>query len=569
MLCPPLEASSENLFHGALLPELQVPTIKAKTTRDSLQIHRAMKPEPFEALNRVQGVGYQINEFVLGVAQWAWEKDLCVGKLPRRSLLDIPSYPFKGRRVLELSPTEKLEFSRWLKAHRSLQRRNNQTAGRKWTTQAALMEAEALKGAPFWFPCRLDFRGRLYPTPRRLTYQGSELHKALLSFASEGAVTDRSLFWQGVSVANAFGRDKDPFTDRYEWTIRQIESFKEMVLDPRKHRGWMEADEPWLALAAIDSLVGSYFYDRPPSVPVHVDGTCSGLQHYSALLLDPEGAKATNLMPGNRQDIYQVVADRVDSRLRASEAKPDKLWRGKVNRAIAKRPVMTYPYSATAYGMAHQILDVVTEMDDTELGAYLQVPAQEVLPACIHLGSVLYEVIGSVVQAAQQARQWIADVSTAAAREQTEVTWMTPAGIPLVNGYRKPRVVKGSIFTGFSRHTIKVYEPGALLDSRKIAQSCAPNLIHSLDAAHLLATVREFEGPVMPIHDSFGTLPHLMDSLSLTLRDTFVGLYENNEILESYRDSIQKATGDATLPPPPPKGDFDLNLVRKSMFCFS
>lgn len=46
---------------------------------------------------------------------------------------------------------------------------------------------------------------------------------------------------------------------------------------------------------------------------VALDGTCSGIQHYSAMLRDEVGALATNvkMLPGTTQkeDIYQRVAD--------------------------------------------------------------------------------------------------------------------------------------------------------------------------------------------------------------------------------------------------------------------
>lgn len=42
-------------------------------------------------------------------------------------------------------------------------------------------------------------------------------------------------------------------------------------------------------------------------LPVHMDGSCNGLQHYAALGRDEAGGKAVNLLPSDKpQDVYKV-----------------------------------------------------------------------------------------------------------------------------------------------------------------------------------------------------------------------------------------------------------------------
>ena len=86
------------------------------------------------------------------------------------------------------------------------------------------------------------------------------------------------------------------------------------VEDPFGFRWWTEADEPWQFLAFAYEFVAfcDQGYGFLSNLPVMVDGSNNGLQHFSAILRDPIGGKATNLTDEDMpQDIYQEVADLV------------------------------------------------------------------------------------------------------------------------------------------------------------------------------------------------------------------------------------------------------------------
>uniref|UniRef100_UPI002FBEC18E DNA-directed RNA polymerase n=1 Tax=Escherichia coli TaxID=562 RepID=UPI002FBEC18E len=49
------------------------------------------------------------------------------------------------------------------------------------------------------------------------------------------------------------------------------------------------------------------------SLPLAFDGSCSGIQHFSAMLRDEVGGLAVNLLPSETvQDIYGIVAKKVN-----------------------------------------------------------------------------------------------------------------------------------------------------------------------------------------------------------------------------------------------------------------
>ncbi|MFO7945906.1 MAG: DNA-directed RNA polymerase, partial [Armatimonadota bacterium] len=90
-----------------------------------------------------------------------------------------------------------------------------------------------------------------------------------------------------------------------------------------------------------------------PHLPVAADGSCNGLQNFSALLRDKVGGKATNLLPTDiPEDIYSEVASVVTKKLKEKALDPEDThaaeWlRIGVSRKITKKPVMTLPYGST------------------------------------------------------------------------------------------------------------------------------------------------------------------------------------------------------------------------------
>lgn len=70
------------------------------------------------------------------------------------------------------------------------------------------------------------------------------------------------------------------------------------------------------------------------------------------------------------------------------------------------------------------------------------------------------------------------------------------------------------------------------LDPRAQARRLAPNLIHSLDAAHLAWTVRMLQGdplpPIATVHDNFATLATHAGVLAGDFATTLHEMYERH-----------------------------------------
>jgi DNA-directed RNA polymerase len=95
----------------------------------------------------------------------------------------------------------------------------------------------------------------------------------------------------------------------------------------------------------------------------------------------------------------------------------------------------------------------------------------------------------------------------------------------------------------------------------KQSQGASPNIIHSLDAAHLSMIVASSDFPVTTIHDSFGCLLADMPKLFAVTRQTFVELYKQDPLTSIMKD-IGGNANEVEL------GNLDLNLVIESEYCF-
>jgi DNA-directed RNA polymerase, mitochondrial len=168
------------------------------------------------------------------------------------------------------------------------------------------------------------------------------------------------------------------------------------------------------------------------------------------------------------------------------------------------------------------------------------------------------------------------EAGTKAEQEQRFLSWVVPVTeFPVVQNYTNGRVKKiyiqwgppegPKLKTGHYRNTLQLnisFPEEPILAKRKQAQGASPNIIHSLDAAHLMLTIHRAQFPVTTIHDSYGCLVSDMDKLYSLLRETFLELYQSNP-LESIIKDIGADMNDVDV------GTLDLNLILESEYCFS
>lgn len=526
----------------------------------------------YEAINHIQETPWRVNKRLLDVMREAWDGGGSFAGLPARDDKPLPGKP-EGMEEDE----EKLRD--WKRRAAMVHEENAKLLTQRLATQQRLWIGERFAAEPtLFFPHAMDFRGRVYPIPATALHpQADDPGKALLEFAHGLPLGKTGAYWLAVHIANLFGVDKVSFRERVEWTWANAEKLIDSALYPLDgDRFWLTADSPWSALAAAFEFAA--FLEQGETyvshLPIPVDGSNSGLQHFSAMLRDPIGAAAVNLVPSDKpSDVYLEVAARAQSRVDADTNPAAAPWKGgKVTRKIAKRPTMTFVYSATRFGMQDMILETLRELDN-EGTPYLG--GADNYASANYLSYILFEAVSEVVNAAAEAMAWLREVAKVASDAGVALTWTAPDGLPIRQDYRVPFGTRVAIHWRGQRLQIVLAQEGSQLDGRGQANGIAPNFVHSLDAAHLRALARAAKAEGIEhlgvIHDSFATHAARTDDLSRLLRETFVEQYRP-DVLARFRDEVVAALPEEwkpLVPEPPSFGSLELEEVLASPYLFA
>lgn len=570
-------------------------------------------PDVYEAVNLAQATPWSINQRVLGVvnelAQW---QNVPIEDFPS---LDTEALPDRS----EGMDDNELVLKQWKREAAKVYRRERARTSRRLRFEFIVEQANKFKDyEAIWFPYNMDWRGRVYAIPA-FNPQGNDMTKGLLMAAQGEPIGAEGRKWLAIHGANTAGVDKVSFDDRLQWVKDNEELILETARDPLGCTWWMDKDSPFCFLAFCFEWAGvieqgdSYVC----ALPVAFDGSCSGIQHFSAMLRDERGGRAVNLLPSTEvQDIYRLVADEVNKLLAADaefgtensvELKEDKktgdmrevlvlgtktLAKGwntyGVTRKVTKRSVMTLPYGSKEYGFSDQLLeDIIKPAVDSGNGTMFTDPGQYAR----YLAKHIWNAVSTVVVAAVEAMNWLQKAAKLLATEVKDkktkevlkpclpVSWTTPDGFPVWQEYFQP--IKRRIdlmFLGTHRMeaTVVVRDSNAL-DARKQEAGVSPNFVHSQDGSHLRKTVvtasRRYGIEFFAlIHDSFGTIPAHAGAMFKAVRETMVETYENADVLAEFRNEFMDQLHETQLekmPELPRPGSLDIRLILQSDFAFA
>ena len=361
-------------------------------------------------------------------------------------------------------------------------------------------------------------------------------------------------------------------------------------------------------------------------LPIFLDATCSGIQHFSTILKDVELAKSVNVIPDDTDttdrvhDIYTEMIKPTNKRIAAFvDENPSyfKLLNVNITRKLIKPTIMTVPYNVTVKGVTRQLIssfeviprnkldqDILTsntelfeqkdlnrslingdpvienfgdEIAEDVIDYYgldqditndnsekektptklidkvmFKVPSVNenenlylTYKEVFHLAKIMHETLFNYYPALKQLFEYFVSICLAFTKLDIPILWYPPSGLKIQQRYLKTAKAKVSISVG--RGKIKTVVLNKKLDktnTRAQTQAIIPNIIHSMDSAHLILILNKIvnqnnlNNPVISIHDCFGTLPNNMISLENLVKLEFINLYSKKEFLENFNNDL-------------------------------
>jgi DNA-directed RNA polymerase len=549
--------------------------------RDLDAVHKAM--------NAVQSTPWAINNDVLNVVKQLFdERASGVASLPSFYDEEKPAYPeqLNGKDKSEWTDEDYTALRAWIASCDDTERDNRSAAGKRLALGATVDMACKLRDEDeLYFPVQLDSRGRMYTLGSGLNPQGDDVSRGLLQFANAMSINDEQddIYFQ-LHITGMYGYDKVTIADRVEWISNNMENIIRTESDPLDTvEWWGAADKPFQFLAAVIDYARfkREGFGYLSALPVQFDGSCNGLQNFSAMLKDEVGGAATNLTPGDKpSDIYQLVADVVSEMchrdLFSSEEEVVAMAQAWIDygitRKVCKRPVMTLAYGASKYGFTEQIFNDTVLMWRKDSSKKHLLAGVKQRPMAMYLADKIWSGVGKVVVKAAEAMAWLQDVAKQLGDAKLPVYWTTADGLPVMQFYKKQKMKR--IKVTFASATIfsSIKEDTDDVDVRKQANGIAPNVIHSFDATHMRMTINrcvdEGIGSFSMIHDSYGCHVGAAWKMSQLLREAFVDMYSVNR-LELFKQEAEDILGSKIESQLPEEGNLDLSLVLESDFFFS
>ena len=308
--------------------------------------------------------------------------------------------------------------------------------------------------------------------------------------------------------------------------------------------------------------------------PVFLDATCSGVQHFAAMLLDEDLAQQVNLI--NNEDGNEKVNDFYTSLLpHINKAINEKWINEKINkqniktdltcfkdielkRSHLKSIIMTKNYNVTTFGISGQLKSnfekvkkTITTKNGKELVVYdYKVPAKNKEGMVVldifqlqSLATIINNNIFDQYTSLQEIFNYLTQMAKVLISQNIPLTWYTPTGLVVTQHYNLSKKQRVTINLLGKNRTAVLRKWFDKLDSRKQIQGIIPNIVHSMDASHLFKVVEEWsliqnKQYILPIHDCFGTHPNQMLNLTNIVRNQFIELYANQDFLEKLHNKF-------------------------------
>lgn len=551
-------------------------------TRSKHQIKKLMQSKfDYSWINHLQDTEWRINKFILSVLEDEAKKPSAKSTIaspdPFRGIpcpIELPKVRTKEswqNWFNKLSETDRKKYVTWKEvSRRSYFQDTQRFSKRKLLGRVLSVAREYSAFDKIYFAYFLDFRGRAYSIGA-VNPQGVDYSKALLEPAVAAPLGAEGYKYGQLQLSGLYGVDKCSIADRLTWVAEHHNDILLAANDPlgAGYNFWIEADKPWQFLSACHAWRDIHLQialGLPPEM-VHsrmiatLDGSCNGLQHFSAMLRDEEGGALVNLIPGQvPADIYQRVADVTLTLLKRPQKAEDYLMavillKMGITRSTCKRQTMIVPYAGTLAGCKEystqwvkeqysiaetsqdkSLLTAISDMGDTSIDRSLKRLGN-------FLGKLVWEALGQVVKKSLIVMRFIQNCVAAVAAGSGDspvgrpVWWTNHNGFITWHEYKAmDQFIIDSKLCGRIRMQVNV--ANGCVNQSKMRSSAAPNYVHGADASHMSATIKGCYAQGIRffacVHDSFGTHIGNAATLGRTLREAFIAQYKDNTQLKQF-----------------------------------
>jgi len=600
--------------------------VKSRSPGYQAELKEWDMPLVYRAVNALQDTPWQVNTDVLRYLSPAARAGHEFAGLPSTKQATVPPAPAgipadKEKRT----EAQALALNAWKSQARDIHVENIQRRSKGLVVARTLAIAEKYAEEPcIYFPYTLDFRGRAYPVPSFLQPQGCDYQKALLRFSKGKPLGEQGAAWLAIHGANLMADcplsgaklDKAALQTRVDWVFANEHHIVAAAADPDASDFWLKAgggESCWQFLAFCFEWAGyvregASFESR---LPIALDGSCNGLQHFSAMLRDEVGGAAVNLVAHKLPaDIYmevrnatleQIKIDAACALVEVPDAPTDKealkaedksfkdmralnadthaarAWMGtnQLDRDLCKQPVMTMPYGSKQFGIRQQLARKLAkrgfEFIDQSTGE-----VSEGWNECGYLSKVIWGSLGSVVVKAREAMDWLQACARLAAAEQQPINWVTPDGFWVQQNYREAHLKKVKTQVAGTLFWPRMAEEADTVDKLRQQNGVAPNFVHSMDATAMRACINMsldngIEDFAM-IHDSYAVHAADTELFYDCIRQSFIAMYEQEDVLANFRANLEAQLSEESvelLPAPPLPGTLDLQGIACSDFFFA
>ncbi len=451
--------------------------VEASSLYDRHDVTKVMK-----VLDLLANVKWRINAKVLELMEHIWETGGGIAKIPKR---------YNKREITKaMINAEKSDYRKRYELYKESKENKENHSLRSDFLLKLEVAKNFRKVNALYYPHNLDYRGRAYPISPHLNHLGSDVNRGILEFGDSKPLGVNGMKWLKIHLANVIGKDKLPFKERIEYIDSIMDTIHKCNEDPYTNKEWLNSENPWQTIAAmteVSNAIKSGDYTKYRThIHVHVDGSCNGLQHYSALGRDYNGAYEVNLINRDRPgDVYTKVLEIVQKKVHNETDENDIKYAdilkqdGLLVRKVIKQTVMTSVYGVTLVGARDQIKKQLKEKTDLD--------PQTLFYVSMYLAKKTIESIGDLFSQANQIKSWLTKCALIISRAGYSVKWVTPLGLPCVQPYKKLN----------SLDVIKTHSQGVYVVSdfdnqgvnkRKQGTAFPPNYIHSLDSCHMMLT---------------------------------------------------------------------------------